>query len=180
MYCNLDYIPPHLHKNDRPTDHYFDLNEELYLRIHPDHPTPFETITLADLSLNRSGPENSLSHPEDVLWNIDENSINQRYEHEIKCLTICFNSTSTSLEKPCFQEEHDENFCLVILEHAPLNCNYSHCDMKFIINEDLVITKENFKNTLGGRVYKTLRRKLRMTLHEAVVQKKILFQSSYK
>ena len=71
MPCEISYIPKRLHCNGRDNIEHFYIEEKLYRRSKVEETiNPFASITLVDISVNRSGPKNSvLSEPEDVLFN---------------------------------------------------------------------------------------------------------------
>lgn len=168
--CNLSYIPKRLHKNGRLDNQVFYKGESLFIRINPNHPTPFESITLANLSLNRSGIDNEYSYPEDVLWNTREDKGFEKFHWTIKTMNIGSNSYNEVLQ-PVIVEKYGDDYCKIILKHLSIDCNFAHCDMDFIINGNIVVTKENFKETLGSKRFKKLRSYVRQRLHESIVQK---------
>jgi hypothetical protein len=174
MPCNLNYIPSHLHWNGREILREFQEDEKLYLRIHPEHSTPFKSITLADLSLNRDGGRSKLCNPEDVLWNLNEEDIEERYDQGIKYFSISYQGSKEYREDPSILLNKDDDNLKIKLSHNPLDCNYPHCDLNFLINDSIEVTKENWKHTLGSNEFKKIRKEARLKLHSAIIQKELV------
>lgn len=174
MSCKLNYIPKHLHRNDRDIISEFEEKERLYLRIHPQHDTPFKTITLANLSFNRDGGSIKLCDPDDVLWNINEEDDEEKYDQGVKYFDISYKGEAKCREDPSLLLNKSGNVLQMRLSHKPLDCNYPHCDFDFILNNNIVVTKSNFKDTLGHKKFKKIRTEARLKLHSAIIQKEIV------
>ena len=124
--------PTHLAKHVTELVNKFLPDEKVYRRCinknsRPDYPAVlFLEITwedvLAGLSVNRS----SISNREDVLWSPRETEIGEKIEctYEYKEGTI-FEASCSSF--PTVEDEKTK--VSFILQHTPINCNYSHCDI---------------------------------------------------
>ena len=139
--CQFTHIPLYLHQNGRGTIPEFDKSEELYHRsnLSIQHNPPYtyfnQISRLIELSTNRSGIENSLSKPHDVLLN-SISDIPPIYEgyHVICFSLLCDFPIDLKLEY---------SVGLLNVIHDPLACNYSHCIFRLTLDND-IIDYENF------------------------------------
>lgn len=159
MACILHYIPPRLLPNGRVNHHNFSLGERLYRRCKKEEiENPFDTISLYDLSLNRSGVDNEYSVREDVLLNTRPSSPEdpQRFAMEIAELLIQELSeineydVSFSGRRATNEMEGDEVMLNILLRHKLEDCNYSHCAFEFRL-DGIEVTSENYSQTLGHK-----------------------------
>lgn len=171
--CNLDYIPLHLHWNNRPVIDKFEVGEKLYYRVNPDEvvqiPYKFLEKTLSDISVNRSGLSNRYSNKEDVLFSISEKENFKKYEGKD---VVSFNLVKEKLFPYSIESQDKNNKLEIQLLHAPLACNYPHSIFRFILN-DKIQTFDNFNFELGksNKQMKTLRKKARLYLHNLIIAK---------
>lgn len=148
MSCPLDYIPNHLHTNNRPDINYFSIGENLFRRCkEEDKNNPFDSISLVDLSINRRGPNQNLilCDPNDVLYNTNPtNGKGNIINESISCLEIKELNDINEYEKI---HTHDELKCKIHLKHDKTPCMYSHCSFKIYYN-DIETTYENYNKGL--------------------------------
>ncbi len=172
--CSIPYIPEHLHQNDKPTIHEFHHLELLFWRLgNAPIGAPYSQISLFDVSCNRSGTEpNLISVEEDVLWNIDSATNQQKYISEVVTLLIRRVYDSNPPFKIISDDSNkvDIKSVLMKLIHSPLPCNYAHSMFVFELGATK-ITKDNYKTTFGASAYKNLRKACRDELHKAILQK---------
>lgn len=158
--CQLAYIPDRLIPNGRQILETFSIGEFLYHRCKEQVKSdPFNSISLVDLSVNRSGiAENVLSIPADVLFNT--NPTIEKVE-EVFDLAICsmeimeLNDGKKYIkeltEPPLIEGEQStagQLVCIIYLKHKPDKCNYSHSSFEFYFNGEEV-TFANYDTTLG-------------------------------
>lgn len=175
MPCNLDYIPKHLHRVGRSELNDFENEENIFFRIHPKHRAPFENISLADLSFNRDGGSLKISEESDVLWNTNPDKDIEKYDWETLSIKIIHYDNSEIVESPSLKIRFNSNFVCLKLSHNPLECNYAHCDLNFLINGEILVTKENYEETFKHKKFKKLRQSTRFHLHSAVIKNKLNF-----
>lgn len=185
MPCILHYIPPHLVKNGREPLALFYIGEFLYYRCEEAVKlNPFDSISLVDLSNNRSGSQaNFLSYPEDVLYNTNPTALKPQEKFDklsIVCLEI------VELENNSYRKEFKEpvnlpipnptniqqNVCVINLKHKPIECNYSHCTFEFHFNT-IEVTFENYKTTLGAKANKIIRTKCKQEISKMIIKEVI-------
>ena len=133
-------------------------------------------MSLYDLSINREGKKNHpISKPSDVLYDITE-SENEFYQTSYIILKINEISKPYYYKKKIIQKDSDNKSHEVIIEliHDPLPCMYPHSIFRFF-HDNQIVTKENFKNTLGKKSQKRLRQKCRDSLTRMIVEKKVVF-----
>ena len=174
--CSILYIPEHLHQNDKPIIEEFHDSELLFWRLGKNSSiAPYSTISLFDVSCNRSGVEpNILSTKEDVLWNIEQNATQEKYISDIVTLIIRRIFPDNPPNKPILDDSNKENIKSVLMKliHDPLPCNYAHSMFMFEL-DNVSINKENYKNSFGSGIYKNLRKACRDELHKAILKKEI-------
>jgi len=182
--CDLDYIPSHLHWNSKPLLNKFYPEEILYRRVNPNEniDLPFATISLYDISFNRSGISNNmLCEREDVLWNVDPEKDIEKYNLEISEIIVKKLNLEVKDEKVIRlgkEESINENdlniFIILKLTHKPIDCNYSHSTIVFSV-EGKIVDNVNYEYTLGSKKYKRLIIKCRKILNDAILKKEISF-----
>ncbi|MBO0360289.1 hypothetical protein J0X19_20180 [Hymenobacter sp. BT186] len=173
--CDNLHVPPRLHATGKTIIPHFNSEESLYRRVHPRHKplVPFLEIDIKDLSVNRSGIDNSISFREDVLIN-SENDFGNYLEDDgwkvceiyIPMLLLKNNCCRIISEKS--RSGPGDDYIVVHLTHDPTTCNYAHSMIVFIYNGFQVID-ENYDATLGSKALKNLRKACRDELHKAVV-----------
>ncbi|TVQ50157.1 MAG: hypothetical protein EA362_03010, partial [Saprospirales bacterium] len=107
--CSLDYIPPHLHSDNRPIINEFNIGDYLYHRASPDViENPYKRVSITELSHNLAGnPKNPLSSAEDVLFSIKSEEAFEKYEGKAICtLRIISLTTDRQYNKEFFQEKN--------------------------------------------------------------------------
>lgn len=71
MVCNLEYIPEHLHTNDKPTNNIFLVGEKLFYRCLPQKLSkPYDNMSLRDISHNRNFCNDTLFGSDCVKFNV--------------------------------------------------------------------------------------------------------------
>lgn len=149
MACLLNYIPQHLHANDRPNIAEFNIGEFLYRRCKIEEiDNPFDSLSLVDISVNRQGfGENILSTPEDVLYNTSQEKYPalQRFDMHVSYLEIEELNDQLAYEK---SNAIEHNECTILLRHKKEECMYCHCAFEIYYN-GTEMTWENYKDSLG-------------------------------
>jgi hypothetical protein len=169
--CKIPYIPSKLHWNGRPIIKEFYLEEELYWRCKPETDLPYQEISLIDISHNRQGSiKNIISDSIDVLWNIDENKSFEKYEYDIIVLKI-----KELLPNNTFVNEFEMDGIHISMNllHEPINCNYSHTIFKFIYQNSVEVTFENYKETLGHKKAKKVRSLCKLKLQAMILRREL-------
>lgn len=157
MPCHLPYIPQRLHCNGRPDINQFYLHEYLFRRcLEKDKENPFLTISLVDVSVNRSGPpDNILSVPGDVLFNTspgkygDTERLNMAVTPlQITELTENNNYIKRQTIVKELKNQPNEHTCSINLRHKKEECMYPHCAFE-IYYDDIELTFENHDDLIG-------------------------------
>ncbi|MGV6862633.1 MAG: hypothetical protein ACWA41_12750 [Putridiphycobacter sp.] len=143
--CKFKHIPSRLLWGQSPICKFFFYKEELYWRsknYKKQYEQPYkyfdDVSLLIELSVNRSGLNNSISIPNDVLYCIDESKEFSIYPDTHPIVMTNFNS-------PCdvcnfvFNGYNVE----VKLEHDPLPCNYAHSMFRTYF-DGCLISREKF------------------------------------
>lgn len=171
--CGFQHIPERLHWNDKPPIEEFHSGEKLYWRVEKEkkiNEPPynyFRDRTLAEISTNRSGANDELSLPEDVLLCIEGNQT-----HYIGHWPVIF--VVPTMQEIAFSETMGNLSLRIGLIHVPEDCNYSHSVFRFFLNEE-VVTYTNYDDTLNVNVApnkrdaKNLRKAARDYLHKLIV-----------
>lgn len=171
----IHYIPNRLHRKGRKVCNRFYLNEEIYRRC----PTinvesPFATISLTDLSLNRQGnprKRNPFSLPDDVLLNHTPHKGGaQPYLKESFVVLKIKRLSKNKTYKKVLQNQG--NTLIVKLKHDPTTSNYSHSVFELILN-NIVVLHHNYKTSLGGNGYKILRQNCRLEIQRMIIRREI-------
>ena len=178
MLCELQYIPEHLKRNGRAVIEDFYIGEYLYYRCKEENRlNPFDSISLRDISVNRSGNlDNGFSYPEDVLYNTNpsEKHPEEKFDLSVTCLAIVelienrynkqLRQPESTLEVP---NPPNQLIANIYLKHKPIECNYSHSAFEIYFNE-IEVTSANYEETIGRKNSET--RKLRtMCKHELTI-----------
>jgi hypothetical protein len=173
--CHISYIPARLHTDGREDLTCFEIGEVLYRRCPPKiKDSPFEDISLVDLSVNREGPKSvaPLCEPTDVLYNFTpEKRGGERIEGEVAVALVIRELTPESKYVYSTQvpdNAPDTNVCIMELVHKKELCNYAHCAFELRLNGELV-TFENYKASLGAKEHRHLRTKCRFELANMIV-----------
>jgi hypothetical protein len=176
--CSLKYIPKHLHQNNKPLIPEFHNSERLFWRLGK-NPTksPYSTISLYNVSINRSGTERKfISAEQDVLWNSELNAEQEKYASEVVTLIVRRIFSDNPPIKPIFHPDDitqlNPRHVIMALVHNPLACNYAHCMFVFDL-DDVRVTKENYNETFNLRPLKRLRQACRDELNKAILKKEI-------
>lgn len=149
--CELPYIPERLHQGNRGPISTFEVGEHLYFRCNAEVlDNPYKSISITELSHNRKGlSSETLSNPDDVLFNINLDETEERYTGleictiEIKSLDSNYQYVKNFTES---KNNVDHN-CTFKLIHDPAVCMYPHCVFRVWINNEL-ITYDNYNQTI--------------------------------
>jgi len=165
--CTLDYIPKHLHANEKPVVKEFSIGEKLYYRCKPnDLKRPYDKISLYDISHNRNFNDASLFSEKDVLYNIIEDDEVQLYENlNIVTLKIIELQGRYTHIKEITSINDSSVKALIVLKHSPVPCMYPHSVFEISVNDE-VVDKSNYKQLLNkkNQTYKNLRSDIRQEL----------------
>lgn len=154
MICELDYIPSHLHSNDRPIVESFSIGEKLYYRCLPKNLSkPYDNINLRDISHNRNFCDDEQYGSDCVLWEAVGNKDFQRYE-EHNFIELLIEKISENTYHKRFSKNNpnnNENFVVEIsLKHDPIPCMYLHSVFEIKMN-GVIVTEENYNTGFGKR-----------------------------
>lgn len=181
--CSLNYIPKRLHFTDeRVYIETFNLSDVLYRRVPQSAlENPFGSISLTDLSHN-IGITNKIevSKEKDVLYSILEEEVVEIYDQEVIALEVISLNEENKYDKTFHCPKREELKVRALLAHDPIPCMYPHAVICFFIyrNENEVeVTMENYRKTLGHNSYKHLRTKLRHELTKMIVRKEISYRN---
>lgn len=181
--CTLTHVPTRLHWDGYFKKNNFFHDEKLYWRIKKENTdNPFGTITLTEVSVNRSGiSPNILSEPQDVFINITGEGEPFYKEFDVIELGI----KKIELDKKPQKEYHfpeikTENVpqisVMLQLIHDPLPCNIAHSMFRFIFDKEIV-TFDNYKTGFGGngKLLKRLRQICRDEIHKMIIRRIVDF-----
>lgn len=176
--CELPYIPNYLHWDNKEINPNFFHEEKLFWRCRPEKAeNPYKTISLAEVSVNRSGnKDNFYSKPDDVFWDTT-NSENERYEDFIALqLAVKKVDFDKNPEKvvTAYNSNNDLLKAILALVHDPLPCNYSHCLIRVILEGD-IITLDNYKKKFGKKSLKRLRQACKDEVSKMIIRREIDF-----
>jgi hypothetical protein len=137
--------------------------------------SPYSSISLYDVSCNRSGVEpNLISVNDDVLWNIEPGAMQEKYISEIVTLIIRRIYPRNPPSKPIIHPEdvsiQNQRMAIMTLIHDPLPCNYAHCMFVFDLN-GVRVNRQNYGQTFDGKPLKKLRQACRDELSKAILKK---------
>ncbi|MEY4540304.1 MAG: hypothetical protein RLZZ306_2061 [Bacteroidota bacterium] len=172
--CDQPHIPERLHTKERPALEDFFIEEELYWRCKPEIDLPYQEISLTEISHNRQGKlDNLFSIATDVLWNTDKNKDFEKYEYDIIVLKIkelCFDSKYVKEFKETINKE--EILIIIELLHDPIACNYAHSIFRYTY-KGIIVTFENYKQTLGHKRAKRLRTHCKLELQAMILRREL-------
>lgn len=176
MGCDIPYIPVRLHTAGRPDLPAFSIGELLYRRS-PNPASPFDGISLVDLSVNRQGSAQApLCEPDDVLFNFNPgNNKGPRLKEHIVILEIKELTPERIYEKeqkyPLQIEEYAlVHNCRMRLCHRKEECNYAHCAFE-IFFDGVEMTFGNYKQHLGK--HKQLRTWCKNELAKMIIKREV-------
>lgn len=183
MICKLAHVPSYLHWDRETVFNKFFHNEELYWRRSKadiEKENPFLSITLADVSVNRSGNnEVFFSKPQDVLINIE--NTNETHYSGYGVFILSVNKIDFDKESKKSFTEIDTNGQMYIVEmhliHDPIDCNKAHSMFRFKFDSQFVKFDE-YKNSLGKdlpKVLKKLRKCCKDELQKMIVSRIVEF-----
>jgi hypothetical protein len=172
--CDLPHIPERLHTQQRPVLEEFFIEEELYWRCKPEIDLPYQEISLTEISHNRQGnSDNPFSISTDVLWNTDRNKDFEKYEYDIIVLKIKELNPDSNYTKEFKEMAGEEELkVLVQLIHDPIACNYAHSIFRYIY-DGLIVTFENYKQTIGHNRTKRLRIHCKLELQAMILRREL-------
>lgn len=176
MVCSLDYIPDHLHTNDKPIVEEFTVGEKLYYRCKAKNlKKPYDHISLYDISHNRDFGDSDTYKENDVLFNIIEEDDRTQYENlDVIVLEIQNIEKNSTYLKEIKSLNDPDIVAIIKLKHAPVPCMYPHSVFELSVN-GTIIDNENYVKTLGkdNRTYKNLRSDIRQELTSIIQTKNI-------
>lgn len=180
MSCDLAYIPERLHfTEDRPLIDAYAVDDILYRRA-KEHEVanPFGAISLVDLSHNigtNIGYE--LSKMSDVLFSILEEEKEEVYDQQVVALKIISLNDIGRYDKIFACDRRPELKVRTLLLHDPVCCMYPHAVFSFFVynefNEEIEVSYKNWGETLGQKMYKHIRTKLRHELSKMIIREVI-------
>ena len=165
MNCTLNYIPDHLHTNDKPIVEKFYIGERLFYRCNPENlEKPYDSIRLFDISHNRNFGNEEVFKPEDVFYNIIEDEINEKYEN-LKIISFFIKKLSENRITYIKNLVYEDLTVKLTLKHEPVACMYPHSVLEICVNNQ-IITNQNYKIELGKKniKYSNLRSIIRQEL----------------
>ena len=182
MICSLTHVPSRLHWDRQLVINNFFHNEKLYWRRKKSlaKDNPFLSITLADVSVNRSGHTDLFfSYPEDALINITEEEPTHYTDNEVLVLSIS-KSDFHKEPKRIFEVGTDETQYVVEMHlvHDPLDCNKAHAMFRFKF-DNYFVTFEDYKNSFGvnkPKEIKKLRNLCKDELFKMIVSRIVDFE----
>lgn len=151
MQCDLEYIPVRLKTLDKEALETFSIGEHLYYRCKPEVlENPYKGISVAEVSHNRSGENNTISNVEDVLYNIVPGLNFEKHDLEICTLEIKDLNQENKYHKefPLDPDPKITSTATMDLLHDPHPCMYPHSMFRVYLDGEL-ITLENYKGTLN-------------------------------
>lgn len=169
MVCNLEYIPSHLHLNDKPIVDIFNVGEKLFYRCFPQNlDRPYDKISLKDISHNRNFNDDENFGFENVFFNVIEDDENEKYV-DYNHITLQINNLQgkSTYSKEIIKVNHlNETIkVIVILKHSPIACMYPHSSFVIIVN-NIIVSDENYQETIGkdNKFYSRIRSEIRQEL----------------
>jgi hypothetical protein len=148
--CTLNYIPNHLHTNDKPIVEEFYIGETLYYRCNPENlEKPYDSIRLFKISHNRNFNDASIFKSEDVFYNITEDDLREKYEN-LNIISFFIKHLSENKITYIKNLVYDDLTAKITLKHEPVACMYPHSVLEICINNQ-IITTENYKAELGKK-----------------------------
>lgn len=177
--CNLKHVPENLHTNNRQPIEIFMVGEYMYRRCNKeDIDNPFKSISLTELSHNRSGfGDNILSNPEDVLYNIKEGASAPFYEDQVICKLKIVSLSDENKYKKKFSQIKNEIQVDAYMEllHQPEPCMFPHCVFRIWVGH-VIVTYDNYKELLNN--LQQIKTQIRQELVSMIVTSKISHNDS--
>ena len=183
MICTRPHVPSYLHWDRETVINNFFHNEELYWRRSKtdlEKENPFLSITLADVSVNRSGNSQIFfSNPKDVLINIENESENHYSGFGVLILSVNKNDFDKEPKKKFMENDIDGQIYIVEMHliHDPIDCNKAHSMFRFKFDGQFVKFEE-YKNSFGKdlpKVIKKLRKSCKDELQKMIVNRIVEF-----
>ncbi len=164
--CQLPHVPNYLHWDGNTIVNSFFHGEKLYWRrslkeISNDN--PFTTITLADISMNRSGKSGLLfSTAKDSLIDITKGL--PAYYENCGVIELCVEKSNyhkiakkTFIDPLTVDKNENQYIVEMYLVHDPLCCNSAHSMFRFKYDGQFV-RFEDYKNSFGTDKPKSIKR----------------------
>lgn len=167
MVCHLQYIPKHLHTDNKNIIPVFKNGEKLFYRCKKNECLkPYDTISLYDISHNRDFGIPNKYPKEDVFYNLIEDDPNEKYtDLLLTVLTLNNIGRNSTFMKDIISDEDPNLRASILLKHNPLPCMYPHSVFEISIN-GIVVDKNNYKTILNKKnvKFKNLRSDIRQIL----------------
>lgn len=177
--CSLPQIPARLHANGRPELPLFEIGEQLYRRCKPvEVENPFASLSLVDLSVNRTGPADiaPLCEEVDVLRNFSSENEEEWIQNEVAVSMVIkeLNEVGTYSYVTTLPDGGVPvtDTCVLTLAHDQIPCNYAHSAFQLRLNGKEV-TFGNYKDSLGDKKYRKFRDKCRFELGKMIIKGEI-------
>ena len=180
MSCELTYIPERLHfTEDKNLINSYAVDDILYRRAKENEVVnPFASISLIDLSHNigtNIGEE--ISKMSDVLFSILDDEEEENYDLQVVSLKIISLNEESKYDKLFFCDKDHNLRVRAHLSHKPVCCMYPHAVFQFFVhndqNNEIEVSFDNYKDTLGSKKFKHLRDKLRHELSQMIIREVI-------
>lgn len=178
--CSLTHIPERLHyTTDKAIISDFYVGDVLYRRVSEESlENPFVSISLIDLSHNiGTNNKTEYSQDSDVLFSIIESNQFHSYPNQYPIpLQIISVNDENKYDKIFECSVNNQLKTRIRLVHDPIKCMYPHCVFQFFNfdgEEEIEITFENYKTTLGHNRYRRIRTLLRQELALMIMRKSI-------
>lgn len=155
MTCEYAEIPKHLHANGRSPEMHFRPTEFLFRRGDFDRELHISKISLAHLSVNRSGTKDLFfSEAEDARHFVDAEGSYHCFSGSIDTLLLDDSGLENGNSK-IYSERYEVNgkeviaCAQVMLCQVPEPCNYAHSTFEFEYNGKRMIAFPREENTLS-------------------------------
>lgn len=162
MSCQLDYIPEHLRQGDRLPIDVFTVGENLHYRVRPEiAQKPYDKIPLLDISHNRDFNDPLTYLLDDVFYNIDPNSDDERYEG-LEAITLEIKQLDSITFERSYSTPCGTHTVVLKLKHDPVPCMYPHSVFELTF-DNVVVDKGNYKTGFGkdNKILSNLRSRVR-------------------
>lgn len=174
--CEFNEIPKHLHADGRKRIEHFYSSEFLFRRDDFKKELNISKISLAHLSVNRSGTEeNMISDESDARHFIDADGNYQKFEGQIDRLAVAESGLEDGQVKS-YSEKYEVNgkeevaHARVMLRHDPEPCNYAHSTFEFDLNGVRMVVFPKDESTYSGGLGKGAKyvRRLRTAIRDDI------------
>lgn len=165
MICSLNYIPDHLHTNEKPIIEQFQIGEKLFYRCKPENlQKPYDNISLYDISHNRNFNDSETFTENDVFYNIIEDDIREKYD-DLNFISFYIKNLSAGNQTYIKHFIVEDLTAKITLKHSPEACMYPHSVLEICVG-NIIINRENYMSELGkkSQKFKTLRSLIRQEL----------------